>query len=368
MAVHRAVPFAPQPERRTDVDPTLLQEFMNKFVGDLGAAMGAALILIGDELGLFKAMYNAARPIDSNELAAMTSTEERYVREWLAAQAAAGYVTYEDGDRYSLTPEQAFALAQEDSPAYIPGAFQIVSSIYKDAHKVTEAFRGGTGVGWHEHHPSLFEGTERFFRPNYAANLVSTWIPALHGVKQKLERGAKVADVGCGHGASTVLMAQSFPNSKFFGYDYHQGSIEKARERAQRAGVADRIQFQVTMAKDFPGENYDLITFFDCLHDMGDPVGAAKHVRSKLAKDGVWMIVEPFANDHVKDNLNPVGRVFYSASTMICTPASKAQDVGLALGAQAGEKRIREVVNAAGFASFRRAAETPFNLVYEAKP
>ncbi len=367
MATQRAVPFPSQPNGRTEVDPTLLQEFMNKFVGDLGAAMGAALILIGDELGLFKAMHSAGRPIDSHELAAMTSTDERYVREWLAAQAAAGYVTYEDGDRYSLSPEQSFALAQEDSPAYIPGAFQIVSSVYKDAHKVLEAFRGGTGVGWHEHHPSLFEGTERFFRPNYAANLTTTWIPALNGTKAKLEQGATVADVGCGHGSSTILMAQSYPNSKFFGFDYHQGSIEKARERAKKAGVADRIEFRVATAKEFPGEKYDLVTFFDCLHDMGDPAGAAKHVLSRLADDGVWMIVEPFAHDSVKDNLNPVGRVYYSASTMICTPASRAQEVGLALGAQAGEKRMRDIVTAAGFGSFRRAAETPFNLVYEAK-
>jgi SAM-dependent methyltransferase len=367
MSAHKAVPM-PERTPRTEVDPTLLQDFMNKFVGDLGAALSAALVLLGDELGLYKGMFNARRPVTSQDLASMTSTEERYVREWLAAQAAAGYVTYHEGELYSLSPEQAFALAQEDSPAYIPGAFQVASSVYKDAHKIAEAFRGGTGVGWHEHHSSLFEGTERFFRPNYAANLVQNWIPALTGVKEKLERGGSVADVGCGYGASTILMAQAFPKSKFIGFDYHQGSIERARERARKAGVEDRITFQVAMAKDFPGENYDLVTFFDCLHDMGDPVGASRHVKSRLAKDGTWMIVEPFANDHVSENLNPVGRVFYAASTMICTPASRAQEVGAALGAQAGEKGIKRVVTEGGFLHFRRATETPFNLIFEAKP
>ncbi len=356
---------APAPK----IDMQELDKFMHKFVGDLGAAMSSALILIGDQLGLFRAMDSAGHPVSPADLAAMTSTEERYVREWLSAMAAAGYVQYHAEDRhFSLTPEQAFALAQEDSPAYIPGAFQIVSSMFKDEHKVTEAFRAGSGVGWHEHHPSLFEGTERFFRPNYAANLIANWIPALDGVKAKLEKGATVADVGCGHGSSTILMAQAYPNSKFFGYDYHQASIEKARERARRAGVGDRITFQVATAKTFPVMGYDLVTFFDCLHDMGDPAGAARHVRETLSPDGVWMIVEPFANDDLKDNLNPVGRVFYSASTMICTPASRSQEVGLALGAQAGERRMREViVNEAGFGHFRRATETPFNLVYEAR-
>ncbi len=352
------------------IDMQELDKFMQKFVGDLGASMSAVLVLVGDQLGLYRAMDSAGHPISAAELAALTATEERYVREWLNAMAAAGYVRYhEENQHFSLSPEQAFALAQEDSPAYIPGAFQIVSAMFKDEHKVTEAFRSGGGVGWHEHHPSLFEGTERFFRPNYAANLVNQWIPALDGVKEKLEKGATVADVGCGHGSSTILMAQSYPNSKFFGFDYHQASIEKARERAKRAGVGDRISFQVATAKGFPGTHYDLVTFFDCLHDMGDPAGAARHVRQSLAPDGVWMIVEPFANDELKNNLNPVGRVFYAASTMICTPASRSQEVGLALGAQAGERRMREViVNDGGFGHFRRAAETPFNLVYEAKP
>jgi 2-polyprenyl-3-methyl-5-hydroxy-6-metoxy-1,4-benzoquinol methylase len=357
------------PPPAQEVDSRKLDEFMQRFVGDLGAALSAALVLLGDQLGLYKAMYHAGRPVTPGELAALTATEERYVREWLCAQAAAGYVEYhEDSGRFGMTPEQAFALAQEDSPAYIPGAFQIASAVIKDAHKVAEAFRGGGGVGWHEHHPSLFEGTERFFRPNYAANLVESWIPALEGIKGKLQRGGIVADVGCGHGASTILMAQAFPKSRFAGFDYHQASIEQARQRAQKAGVDDRVTFQVATAKQFPGNHYDLVTFFDCLHDMGDPEGAARHVRQSLKPEGVWMIVEPFANDDLKDNLNPIGRVFYAASTMICTPASKAQEVGLALGAQAGEKRIAEVVRAGGFRHFRRAAQTPFNLVYEARP
>lgn len=352
---------------RQEVDQQKLQEFMGKFVGDLGAAMSASLVLLGDELGLYRAMADSDQ-ISSAELAERTGTHERCVREWLAAQAASGYVSYNEAtQRYYLSPEQSFALAQEDSPAYIPGAFQIVSSVVKDAHKVAEAFRTGTGVGWHEHHPSLFEGTERFFRPNYAANLVHNWLPALNGVVDKLRKGAKVADVGCGFGASTILMAQAFPQSKFYAYDYHQMSLEKAKDRARRAGVYDRIEFRQALAKDYPNEQYDLIAFFDCLHDMGDPIGAAKHARSCIAADGTWMIVEPFANDDTKDNLNPVGRVFYSASTMICTPASMSQEVGAALGAQAGEKRMREVTAKGGFSKFRRAAETPFNLVYEVR-
>jgi SAM-dependent methyltransferase len=350
------------------LDPAKLDVFMQRFVGDLGAAMNASLVVLGDQLGLYRAMDAAGHPLSPAELAARTNTDERYVREWLSAQAASGYVEYHaDTGSFGLSPEQAFALAREDSPAYIPGAFQMVSAMVKDEHKIAEAFRSGIGVGWHEHHPSLFEGTERFFRPNYAANLVEKWLPALEGVRERLERGAMVADVGCGYGASTILMAQAFPRSHFFGFDYHQGSIERARERAKAAGVGDRTSFQVASAKTFPGERYDLVTFFDCLHDMGDPVGAAEHVKKTLAPGGVWMIVEPFANDKLEDNLNPVGRVFYAASTMICTPASRAQEVGLALGAQSGEKRMREVVTKAGFGSFRRAAQTPFNLVYEAK-
>jgi SAM-dependent methyltransferase len=350
------------------LDLAKLDVFMQRFVGDLGAAMSASLVVLGDRLGLYRAMDTAGHPVSPAELAALTNTDERYVREWLSAQAASGYVEYHaESGAFGLSPEQAFALAKEDSPAYIPGAFQIVSAMVKDEHKIEEAFRSGSGVGWHEHHPQLFEGTERFFRPNYAAHLIDEWLPALQGVRERLEQGAVVADVGCGHGASTILMAQAFPRSRFVGFDYHQGSIERARERAQLAGVGDRTSFEVATAKTFPGEKYDLVTFFDCLHDMGDPVGAAEHVKQTLAPGGVWMIVEPFANDRLEDNLNPVGRVFYAASTMICTPASRSQEVGLALGAQSGEKRMRDVVTTAGFGNFRRAAETPFNLVYEAK-
>ncbi len=329
--------------------------------------MHAALVIIGDKLGLYKAMADSS-PVTPTELAAKTKTDERYVREWLNANAASGYLTYDPGSQtYTLPPEQAFALAVDDSPAFLPGAFQIIGSVMRDEPKITDAFRTGNGVGWHEHDTELFQGTERFFRPNYAANLISHWIPSLTGVKEKLEAGGRVADVGCGHGSSTILMAKAFPNSTFFGFDYHPASIEWARKAAKNAGVGDRITFETASAKDYPGNGYDLVTFFDCLHDMGDPAGASAHVRSTLAKDGSWMIVEPFANDKVEDNLNPVGRIYYSASTMICTPASRSQEVGLALGAQAGEARMREVVSSGGFSNFRRAAETPFNLVFEAR-
>ncbi|MGH2542762.1 MAG: class I SAM-dependent methyltransferase, partial [Ardenticatenaceae bacterium] len=270
--------------------------------------------------------------------------------------------------RYSLSPEQAYALADETSPAYLPGAFLIAESLFQDEPKITEAFRSGKGVGWHEHHHVLFDGTEKFFRPGYLGNLVSSWLPALDGVVAKLEAGARVADVGCGHGASTLLMAKAYPRSTFVGYDYHDKSIEVARRAAEREGLSDRVKFEVASAKEYPGKEYDLVAFFDCLHDMGDPGGAAQHVRRSLMPDGTWMIVEPFANERFEDNLNPVGRIYYSASTMICTPASLAQEVGLALGAQVGESRWREIILGAGFKSFRRAAETPFNRVFEARP
>jgi len=345
-----------------------LNEFMGRAVMDMGAAMHAALILLGDKLGLYKAMADS-HPVTPADLALRTGTNERYVREWLNANAAGGYVSYDSAaGTYTLAPEQAFALAVENSPAFLPGFFQVISACFNDVGKIEEAFRTGKGVGWHEHHHDLFHGTERFFRPNYIANLVSSWIPALAGVEEKLRRGAKVADIGCGLGASTILMAKEFPNSEFCGFDYHAGSIELAREAAKREGVADQIHFAVASAKAFPGRDYDLVAFFDCLHDMGDPAGAAGHVRAALKPDGTWMIVEPFAEDATEANLNPVGRIFYSASTMLCVPASMSQEVGLALGAQAGEKRIREVVESGGFRSFRRATQTPFNLVFEARP
>ncbi|QNP60356.1 class I SAM-dependent methyltransferase [Paenacidovorax monticola] len=344
-----------------------LNEFMARFVGDIGAVMHAATVAVGDQLGLYKAL--AEGPATAEELARRTQTDARYLREWLSAQAASGYVQYDPASqRFSMTEEQAFALAQEGSPAFIAGAFQIAVAQFKAIPKMAQAMRTGLGLGWHEHDPSLFQGTERFFRPGYAANLVSQWIPALDGMESMLQRGARVADVGCGHGASTVLLAQAYPASSFVGFDYHAPSINQARAAAQAAGLGERVRFDVASAKDFPGEGYDMVAMFDCLHDMGDPVGASAHVKRSLKPDGTWLIVEPFANDRLEDNLNPVGRVFYSASTFICTPASRSQEVGLCLGAQAGEERMRQVVTEGGFTRFRRAAQTPFNLVYEARP
>jgi SAM-dependent methyltransferase len=344
-----------------------LNAFIGQFVTDLGASVHAGMVVIGEKLGLYKAL--ATGPMSSTELAAKTGTDERYLREWLASQAAGGYITYDEkANKFRLTEEQAFTLAQEDSPAYLPGAFELALGSLSAVPRIAESFRTGAGMGWHEHADGVFHGCEKFFRPGYAANLVSSWIPSLHDVESKLEAGARIADVGCGKGASTILMAKAFPKSQFFGFDYHDKSIEAARETAKREGVADRVTFEVAKAKGYPGKDYDFVAVFDCLHDMGDPVGAAAHVRESLAKDGTWMIVEPFANDQLKDNLNPVGRVYYSFSTLLCTPCSRSQEVAACLGAQAGEKRIREVVTSAGFSRFRRATETPFNIVYEARP
>jgi SAM-dependent methyltransferase len=349
------------------LDMDKLNAFIGQFVGDLGAAVHAGMVVIGDKLGLYKALATGA--MTSAELAAKTKTDERYVREWLASQAAGGYITYDEKqNKFSLNAEQAFTLANEDSPAYLPGAFELAVGSLAAVPRIADSFRSGAGMGWHEHDAGVFHGCERFFRPGYAANLVSAWIPALHGVREKLEKGARVADVGCGKGASTILMAKAFPKSQFFGFDYHDKSIEGARDSANRQGLADRITFEVVKAKEYPGQDYDLVTVFDCLHDMGDPVGAARHVLQTLTKDGTWMIVEPFAHDDLKNNLNPVGRVFYSFSTLLCTPSSRSQEVALCLGAQAGESRIQRVVISAGFTRFRRAAETPFNIVYEARP
>ena len=350
------------------IDMEKLQAFMGRAVGDMGAAMHAVLILLGDKLGLYKAMADS-EPVTSAELARRTGTTERYVREWLNANAASGYVKYDPATgSYTLPPEQALALAIENSPAFLPGAFQVISSCFHDADKIEDAFRTGKGVGWHEHHHDLFHGTERFFRPGYIANLTSSWIPALNGVREKLEAGAKVADIGCGLGASTILMAKAFPKSEFHGFDYHQGSIDLAKAAAEREGVADRVKFEVASAKAYPGKDYDFVAFFDCLHDMGDPRGAATYVHSTMKPDGTWMIVEPFADDATENNHNPVGRIFYSASTLLCVPASISQEIGAALGAQAGEARIRDVVTSGGFQHFRRATQTPFNLVFEARP
>ncbi len=350
------------------IDMDKLHAFMGRAVGDMGAGLHAVLILLGDKLGLYKAMADS-QPVTSAELAQRTGTNERYVREWLKANAASGYITYDPPtESFTLPPEQALALAIENSPAFLPGAFQIISSCFHDAGKIEDAFRTGKGVGWHEHHHDLFHGTERFFRPGYIANLTSSWIPALDGVTAKLQSGAKVADIGCGLGASTILMAKEYPQSEFFGFDYHAGSIDLAKAAAAREGVGDRVTFEVASAKAYPGKDYDFVAFFDCLHDMGDPRGAAAYVHSTMKPDGTWMIVEPYAEDTTEGNLNPVGRVFYSASTMLCVPASMSQEVGAALGAQAGEARIRDVVTSGGFERFRRATQTPFNLVFEARP
>jgi 2-polyprenyl-3-methyl-5-hydroxy-6-metoxy-1,4-benzoquinol methylase len=351
-----------------DLDQVKLNEFVGKFVADFGAALHAPTIILGEKLGLYKAMAGAGE-LSAQELASKTGTRERYVQEWLASQAAAGYAMYNPKTgKYWLTPEQAFTLADDSSPAYLPGAFYIASAIFRDEPKVVDAFRTGRGLGWHEHDGYLFRGTEMFFRPGYAANLVPSWLPSLEGVVAKLERGANVADIGCGHGASTIIMAQAYPNSSFVGYDYHELSIQTARKIAERKGLADRIKFVVADAKAYPGENFDLVTVFDALHDMGDPTGAARHVCQSLNPDGTWMIVEPMANELTADNLNPVGRIFYSASTMLCTPASISQEVGLALGAQAGDSQIEKAVTAGGFTRFRRATQTPFNRIFEARP
>jgi 2-polyprenyl-3-methyl-5-hydroxy-6-metoxy-1,4-benzoquinol methylase len=349
------------------LDQDKLNAFLGRMVGDLGAIATGALVVLGDRLGLFKAMKSGDK-VTAAELAARTGTHERYIREWLSAQAAAGYVQYDSADdRFYLDPEQALVFAEENSPAFMAGAFEVMAALWIDEPKVSEAFRTGKGVGWHDHSACLFRGTERFFRPGYNANLIGSWLPALDGVVEKLERGVQVADVGCGHGASTLLMARAYPRSHFTGFDYHAPSIERARKAAEENGVSGNTKFEVASAKSYPGK-YDLVAFFDCLHDMGDPVGASTHARQSLAPDGTWMIVEPFAHDQLSGNLNPVGRVYYAASTLICTPASLSQEVGLGLGAQAGETRLRQVVTAGGFTRFRRAAETPFNMVLEARP
>ncbi len=353
-------------EERVDGDK--LMAFVFRAVDEVGATLNAALVVLGDKLGLYRAMAGAG-PLTPGELAARTGTTERYVREWLNAQAAGAYVEYDPvTERYILPPEQAVALTDSSSPAFLPGFFQIALGSVIDSPRIAEVARTGEGIGWHEHVHDVHEGCERFFRPGYNAHLMTEWLPALHGAVDKLERGGRVADVGCGHGASTVLMAEAFPASRFLGTDYHGGSIETARQRAEAAGIGDRVRFERAPASSFPGQDYDLVTMFDCLHDMGDPAGAATHVREVLADDGTWMIVEPAAGDKVEDNLNPVGRAYYAFSTLLCTPCSLSQEVGLALGAQAGEARIRQIVTGAGFSRFERVAATPFNNVYEARP
>jgi len=348
------------------LDETKLNELLMKVVGDMGAAFSTALVVLGDKLGLYKALSEA--PATSTELADRSGTNERYVREWLNNQAAGGYVQYNAStERYFMTPEQTAAFADSTSPAFMTGAFDVAAATIHAEPRIRENFKTGAGLPWGEQHTCLFGGTESFFRANYIGNLIGSWIPALDGVKERLEAGCTVADVGCGHGASTVLMAEAFPNSTFVGFDYHDASIATATERAAARGLSDRVRFEVADATSFPGEDYGFITHFDCFHDLGDPAGAAKRVRETLAADGTWMVVEPFANDRPEDNHNPVGRVFYGASTMLCVPCSLALD-GPALGAQAGEERLGSLMRDAGFTRRRRATETPFNLVLEARP
>jgi ubiquinone/menaquinone biosynthesis C-methylase UbiE len=349
------------------VDEAKLMDFVFAAVGDLGATVAAGNIVVGDRLGLYRAL--AQGPAGAAELAGRTGTDPRYVEEWLRGQAAGGYVVYDSSSAtYSLTDEQAFALTDPEGPIFLPGAFELALGALRAQPRLEEAFRSGAGIGWHEHDELVFSGCERFFRPGYLASLVPQWLPALDGVVAKLETGARVADPGCGHGASTILLAKAFPRSTFYGSDYHEGSIEEARKRAADAGVSDRVTFQVAKAQGYEGHDYDLVATFDCLHDMGDPLGAARHIRSSVAPDGTWLIVEPFANDQVEDNFNPVGRVYYNFSTFLCVSNAMSQTGGYALGAQAGEAAIRQVVTDAGFTRFRRVAETPFNLVFEARP
>jgi SAM-dependent methyltransferase len=349
------------------MDENKLMEFVHKFVGDLGATMGAGGVVLGDRLGLYKGL--TAGPSLPEELAERTGTAPRYVEEWLRGQAAGGYVTYDPASgRYSLTEEQAFALTDPDGPIFAPGAFQLALGALRATPRIEAAFRSGQGLGWHQHDEDVFAGCERFFRPGYSANLIGAWLPALDGVEAKLRRGVRVADVGCGHGASTVLMAQAYPDSVFTGSDNHGDSVDQARKRTADAGLDGRVRFEVAGAQAFGGGPYELVTTFDALHDMGDPLGAARHVLSQLTPDGTWMIVEPAAGDSVEANLNPVGRVYYSFSAFLCVPSALSQEGGYSLGAQAGEEPIRRLTADAGFTRFRRAAETPFNIVYEVRP
>lgn len=349
------------------IDEGRLNELLGRFVTDLGGSFQAVSAVIGDRLGLYRSLL-AVMPATPAELAAEAGVGERYAAEWLKGQAAGGYITYDgEAERFSLTEEQAFALASPEG-MQIAAAFHLPVAVAKNAERIIDAVRTNGSFGWHEHDPSLYEGTERFFRPGYVANLVPQWIPALDGVEEKLRDGAKVADVGCGHGASTLLLAETYPRSQVTGYDYHARSIEQARKRAADAGLAARAAFEVAAAADYPGTDYDLVAIFDALHDMPDPLGAARHIRESLKPDGTFLLVEPFANDRVEDNINPVGRLYYTASTVICVPHSMSEEPRTALGAQAGEARLTALLNEAGFSRVRRATETPFNLVIEARP
>lgn len=349
------------------LDQAKLEAFAGQVVSDMAAAASGMMTNLGHKLGLYKAMAGAG-PMTASQLSKRTNTRERYVLEWLNNQVAGRYLDYDaKARRYAMSEEQAMVLADPSSPVFLAPGFDVVSSMWLDEDKVAGAFKTGDGIGWHEHNERLFSGTEALFRPDYQANLVASWIPALTGIEAILRRGGSVADIGCGHGASTIVMAKAFPKSHFVGSDYHEGSIAIARQRAEDAGVADRVRFEVAGASSFTGDGYDLICFMDCFHDLGDPEGAARHARKALSRAGSILLVEPFAGDHVEDNIGPVGRLFYAASTAICTPNSLSQEVGLGLGAQAGEARLAEVLKTAGFTTVRRATETPFNLVIEAQ-
>ncbi len=350
------------------VDQARIEAFAGQVVGDMAAAMSGVMVNLGHKLGLYRAMAGNG-PLTAAELARRTGLRERYELDWLNNHVAGGYLDYDPATRaYTLADEHALVLADANSPTFLAGGFDVVSSLWHDEDRVAEAFRSGDGIGWHEHHPHLFHGTEAIFRPGYRADLAETWIPALDGVAAKLQTGGAVADVGCGHGASAIVMAKAFPNSRVVGFDYHPESIDVARLRADEAGVADRVTFEVATAKGFAGSGYDLVCFMDCFHDLGDPEGAAKHARGALADDGTVLLVEPFAGDRVEENVGPVGRLFYAASTALCVPNSLSQEVGLGLGAQAGEARLTAVLHEAEFSRVRRAAETPFNIVIEARP
>ena len=352
---------------QTPLEHTKLDALLARALGDLSAGYGGVMISIGNKLGLFKAMSGAG-PISARELAARTGCAERYVSEWLNAQVAGGYVDYHAvSGTYELSPEQALVLADEDSPLFIPNAWQVPASMWFDEENAIEAFRTGKGVSWGDHDARLYCGVAAFYRNAYRASLVSEWLPALDGVVEQLEAGITVADVGCGHGHSTILVAEAFPNSRFYGFDTHLGSIEEASRNAAEAGVADRVVFDVAGAADYPGRGYGLVTFFDCLHDMGDPIAAARHTAGVLAPDGTVMLVEPFANDRVEDNISPVARIYYAASTLICCAHAISEGGNLVLGAQAGEARLAEVLRKAGFTHVRRAAESPFNLILEVR-
>ncbi len=350
------------------MDEAKLNQFVGKALADLGGAFSVPLVRIGDRLGLYRALHEDG-PMTPAELAKNASIAERYAREWLSHQAASGYLCYDPATgSFALPPEHAMVLAETESPVYLQGAFDLATVMMENQSLVEPAFRSGNGVGWGAQSQCLFCTVGRFFRPSYHNALVQAWLPALDGVITKLERGATVADVGCGHGFSTVIMAKAFPNASFVGYDFHPDSIAEARRHAEQHGVTANTRFEVALASDFPGQDLDLVTFFDCLHDMGDPLGAARHVRSTLKPDGRWMIVEPAAADRLEDNLNPISRLYFAASTMICVPTSLDQPVGAALGAQAGLEQLSAIISQAGFTQVRKAAETPFNMVLEARP